>query len=118
MPRSSRYFRDERAGWVRGLPLKTQRARFEWGTDNPTIMKWEGFVRATCHWRFVIIPESSLAQSAFSGVTRGLDGLCAPDLKREIRGARLQVRTWNRNIIPKEGGLHYGYENHAHYSHR
>jgi hypothetical protein len=35
-------------GWVRGLPLKTQRTRFEWGTNNHAIRKSEGFERATC----------------------------------------------------------------------
>jgi hypothetical protein len=34
VPRSSRLYRDERAGRVRGLPLKTQTARFEWGTKS------------------------------------------------------------------------------------
>lgn len=46
--RSWRLYRDEQAGRGRGLPLKTQRMRFEWGTNHGAIKKPERLDRATC----------------------------------------------------------------------
>jgi hypothetical protein len=43
-----RFAQDDRGGRGRALPLKTQRARFEWGTDNRAITKDEKPGWAAC----------------------------------------------------------------------